>query len=193
MPSRFETLQDPDVVRLAQVGSLEACDELVRRYRGAVLVVATQVLRSQEAAQDVAQEAFLTALRALPQLQDPAKFPSWLYAITRRRAQRVSMRGPGRREITSLDLERLAGAYDHDDCEPGPLDIVLRTEAQDYVRLLLADLTPELQITLCLFYYERWTAVRIAEFLSLPLTTVKWRLRAGRTHLSRRLKTLLEE
>src|ERR1051326_3962070 len=81
LQNRLQGLSDAEVAEVAQLGSLEAYDELVRRFRGAVLMVARQLLDSRQAAEDVAQEAFLLAFEGLAQLQDPAKFPSWLYAI----------------------------------------------------------------------------------------------------------------
>ena len=72
-----------------------------------------------------------------------------------------------------------------------PLDLVIRAEQQEAVRALFAHLAPDYEIVLLLFYYEQWPAVRIAAFLSLPLTTIKWRLRYGRKQLTPHLTRLL--
>src|SRR5207253_4867108 len=90
--NRFQCLDDAAVVEIAQMGSLAAYDELVRRFRGAVLLVVGQIVSSREGAEDVAQEVFLLAFGGLSQLQSPAKFPAWLYAIARHRARRVARR-----------------------------------------------------------------------------------------------------
>src|SRR5262245_6444660 len=86
----FPLISDEELVVGALLGDLGAFDELVRRFRGAVIAVAEGVLGSREAALDVAQEAFLLAFKALPQLDDAARFPAWLCAITRNRARRVA-------------------------------------------------------------------------------------------------------
>ena len=192
MRRRFQFIEDRELVEIAQLGSREACDELVCRFRGAVLLVARQNLNSVEEAQDVAQEAFLCAFRALPQLADPAKFAGWLYAITRNRARRVGLRERRNEPTEDMQLERLMAVYS-DVGTADPLDAVLRAETDAAVRALLCDLPPEIRMVLQLYYYEQWQTTRIAEFLSLPLTTVKWRLHAGRTRLSRHLTALLEE
>jgi RNA polymerase sigma-70 factor (ECF subfamily) len=64
--------EDVLVVLAAMAGDLEAFDELVRRYRPAVLAVAYQVSGSWDDAEDVTQETFLTVLKALPTLREPA-------------------------------------------------------------------------------------------------------------------------
>jgi RNA polymerase sigma-70 factor (ECF subfamily) len=188
---RFQFVADRELVEIAQLGSMEACDELVTRFRGAAVLVARQVVGSPELAQDVAQEAFLCAFRALPQLEDPTKFAGWLYAITRNRARRVGMRERRNEPTEDAHLERLVTTRDGHGADP--LDAVLRAETEATVRSLLCDLAPEIRIVLQLYYEEQWSTAQIAEFLSLPITTIKWRLHAGRTRLSRRLSALLEE
>ncbi len=191
---RFEYFAERLLVEMAQRGSLEAYDELVYRFRDGVLLVIRQRLSggdSMELVQDVAQETFLLAFRALRQLRDPGKFAGWLHTIARHRAQRMTRRrdpsccAPWEREPASLDGLTIEPA---DTQREGPLASVLRVERQETVRSILADLSPECQIVLQLFYYEQWTAASIAEFLSVPLTTVKWRLRYGRKQIQERLQ-----
>src|SRR5579859_4223299 len=86
--THFPNISDEELVLGAVLGNPRAFDELVRRFRGAMIFIAQRELGSREVAEDVAQEAFLLAFEALPQLQDPARFAGWLCAITRRRAQR---------------------------------------------------------------------------------------------------------
>src|SRR5438067_2252887 len=90
--SYFPRIGDAELVLGALIGDLEAFDELVRRFWNAVVVVARQELRTREAAEDVAQDTFLIAFKALPQLDDPEKFAGWLCAIARHRARRVGLR-----------------------------------------------------------------------------------------------------
>ncbi|MCC6444192.1 MAG: hypothetical protein IT210_12155 [Armatimonadetes bacterium] len=85
-------LDNESLVMSALVGNMAAYDELVRRFRGAVIATARQIVGCHDTAEDVAQEVFLLAFKALPQLGTPAKFPGWLYAITRNRARRIAAR-----------------------------------------------------------------------------------------------------
>src|SRR5512143_4207533 len=80
---------DEILVVAAIIGGWGAFDELVLRYRPAV-VRAARMLVSVDDAEDAAQEALLLAFKALPSLEEPRKFPAWLHAITRRCAIRFS-------------------------------------------------------------------------------------------------------
>ncbi len=64
-------------------GEVEAFGQLVRKYQRPLVGVACQLLRSREDAEDVAQEALLTAYQRLAQLQDGSKFRAWLFVILR--------------------------------------------------------------------------------------------------------------
>src|SRR5215210_3314699 len=97
-----EETPDELLVVAAILGDLSAFDELALRYRAAVVRTA-QAIVGREDAEDVAQDALLLAFKALPSIEEPAKFAAWLSAITRRRAlrfgKRESLHKAGRVEI----------------------------------------------------------------------------------------------
>jgi RNA polymerase sigma-70 factor (ECF subfamily) len=182
----FPEIPDDELVLIALLGNMASFDELVRRYRGAVIRVAHQVVGSRTAAEDVAQDAFLLAYKALPQLQDPANFAGWIYAITRHRARRVAGR-EGRSETVDLsDLDRLILDY-CPEMTLNPAEEVLRRSERALIPTALRSLPQEHRIAMELRYFEEWPVARIAEFLSLPVTTVKWRLHTGRQMMRRYL------
>src|SRR4030095_11148460 len=83
--------ESPDelLVVAAILGNLEAFEELVVRYRPAVVRLARTIV-GDNYAEDVAQEALLLAFKALPTIEEPTKFGAWLSAITRHRALRFN-------------------------------------------------------------------------------------------------------
>lgn len=176
---------DEALVLGALLGNPRAFDALVGRFRGAVLFVAQQELGGREAAEDVAQEAFLLAFRALPQLQHPAKFAGWLYAITRRRAQRVGVQERRTEPAEPAQLESLLAQRDAP--AVSPIEVCVQNGERNDVAAALQQLPPDYRTVLHLRYYEEWPVARIAAFLSLPNTTVHWRLHHGRDLLRRRL------
>ncbi len=113
------------------------------------------------------QDAFLIALRALRNLDDPARFGPWLATIVRNRARRLAREG------------RRCGPLDHDaHYTPAP-----PCEAEAMIRAL-----PEgIRESMGLYYLEGWSVGEIAALLERPATTVKWQLHAGRALLKRRM------
>src|SRR5690242_17931735 len=87
----MERSESPDelLVMAAILGNLDAFEELVVRYRPAVVRLARTIVGVDDA-EDVAQESLLLAFKALPTIEEPRKFPAWLSAITRNRALRFS-------------------------------------------------------------------------------------------------------
>src|ERR1051325_11952421 len=83
--------ESPDelLVIEAILGNLEAFEQLVVRYRPAVVRLARTIVGSDDA-EDVAQDSLLLAFKALPGIEEPRKFGAWLSAITRHRALRFS-------------------------------------------------------------------------------------------------------
>src|ERR1041384_7655992 len=84
--TRSET-PDELLVIAAILGNLEAFEELVVRYRPAVVRLARTIVGSDDA-EDVGQDALLLAFKALARIEEARKFPAWLSAITRHRALR---------------------------------------------------------------------------------------------------------
>ena len=177
---------DAELVVAALAGNTQAFDVLVNRYRRAMLTVAQQILRNYADAEDVVQDAFLRAFEALPQLTDLNRFGAWLHSITRNCALRyhknVSRYQP--QEDMEIHLNRVS-----DTSAADPAHIVEQELTQQGVRDAIQGMPDDYQVVIQLYYWAEMPQKRIAEFLSLPLTTVKWRLHKAKDML----KTLLEK
>jgi RNA polymerase sigma-70 factor (ECF subfamily) len=168
-------LPDEVLVMAAMVGDIHAFDTLVLRYRPAVVRVAQSIV-GPELAEDVAQEALLTAFKALPTLEEPKRFPAWLQVITRHKALRFGQRERSLSErqmaLDRLLLERSASLS-------RPM-LNGQPDRSREVKQAVEHLPPDVALVLKLRYYDEMPIKRIAEFLALPLTTVKWRLHRGK-------------
>ena len=177
---------DAELVVSALAGTTQAFDVLVNRYRRAMLAVAQQIVRNPADAEDVVQDAFLRSFESLPQLTDLNRFGAWLHSITRNRALRyhkkISRYQP--REDVEFHLNSRS-----DTSAADPARIVEQELTQRAVRDTIQDLPDDYQVVIQLYYWAEMPQKRIAEFLSLPLTTVKWRLHKAKDLL----KTLLEK
>ena len=155
---------DAALVRAAQRGSGEAVDELFRRHWPAAHRAAWLVVHDAAAAEDIAQEAFLSALRALDRFDRRRPLGPWLHRIVVNRAIDWS-RARALRPETAADALPESGATD------ATPDI-----GEDVVSAL-ADLGPEHRAVVVLRHLLGYTPGEIAAMLDLPRGTVNSRLR----------------
>src|SRR5215218_3367437 len=155
---------DSALVRAAQRGDAEAVDELFRRHWPAAHRAAWLVVHDAAAAEDIAQEAFLSALRALDRFDRRRPLGPWLHRIVVNRAIDWS-RARSLRPETAADAVPEAAA-------PGEA-----IELGDEVVAALADLGPEHRAVVVLRHLLGYTPGEIATMLDLPRGTVNSRLR----------------
>jgi RNA polymerase sigma-70 factor (ECF subfamily) len=177
-----EKLPDEILVGLAILGDLRSFDVLALRYRNAVLRVA-QVYGHTEFAEDIVQEALLIAFKALPTIDEPTKFAAWLYAITRHAALRMSQ-SESRKNQNRVDLDELLLTQSAALARPF---VEAETFETAWVRAAIAELGEDYRLILQLRFYDEMSLKRIASFLSLPLSTVKWRLHRAKQLLKEKL------
>jgi RNA polymerase sigma-70 factor (ECF subfamily) len=164
------------LVRDAQRGSSAAFEQLFRRhwpraYRAALLVVGDAA-----AAEDIAQESFLAAVRALDRFDRRRPFGPWLHRIVVNRAIDWSRARSLRRELTA----------DH-----APEPQAPERDAPEHAHGLaagLAELAPEHRAVIVLRYLLDYTPGEIAELLDVPRGTVNSRLRRGLDRLETSLR-----
>jgi RNA polymerase sigma-70 factor (ECF subfamily) len=177
-------LADEVLVVAAILGDLEAFNELALRYRPAVVRLAQTIIGRNDA-EDVAQDALLLAFKALPSIEDPARFAAWLMAITRNRAWRFGRQKrahrAGRIEFDELLLERLMAL-----AQP----FVENQDANEEMKLAPENLPADYALVLRLHFYDDMPLKRIAAFLGVPLSTVKWRVFRGKKLLREQIEIL---
>jgi RNA polymerase sigma-70 factor (ECF subfamily) len=120
----------------------------------------------------------------LPSIEEPSKFASWLYAITRHVALRMSkrMRAEMRKRV---DLDEVLLEYSDALARPFAPPETFETA---WVRAAIDLLDHDHRLLLKLRYYDEMPLKRIAGFLDLPLSTVKWRLHRAKQLLREQLK-----
>ncbi len=178
---------DAELVVAALAGNTPAFDVLVNRYRRAMLAVAQQIVKNATDAEDVVQDAFLRAFEALPQLTDLNRFGAWLHSITRNRALRY-YRNTSRYQLQE-DMEPHLNRVS-DTSAADPARIVESESTQQAVRDAIQSMPTDYQAVIELYYWAEMPQKRMAEFLSLPLTTIKWRLRKAKEMLKANLEKL---
>jgi len=172
---------DEVLVVAAIVGDLAAFDQLVLRYRAAVVRLAQSIV-GRDSAEDVAQDALLLAFKALPSIEEPRKFAAWLSAITRHRALRL-----GKSESTQKSRLLALDEVLIETLDALTQPFVDRLE-DDEVRTALESVPADYALVLKLRFLDEMPLQRIAAFLGVPLSTVKWRLHQGKKLLRKQLE-----
>jgi len=153
--------------------------ELARLHYPLEYRYAFRLCGSAEEAEDLTQQAFLTAYRRLDQLRDRESAKAWLCAILRNTfLTRVCSRRPPR----MVPLQLVAEPADE-----LPHDVVVDS---DELQQILNELPEEFRTPLILFYFDEFTYREIAEQMNVPIGTVMSRLARAKSYLRRRLETM---
>lgn len=175
---------DEVLVVAAIVGDFRAFNALVERYRRAVIRIAERIVGKTDA-EDVAQEAWLLAFKALPSIEEPAKFGAWLKVITQHRAlrwkQNEQRRRERRQEVDVFLLEQIHALHNDDK---------QHEQWKEQIEFALARLPDDYALALRLRFLDEMPLKYIAAFLDVPLSTVKWRVHKGKQLLQNLFDTL---
>lgn len=153
-----------------------AFNQLMRNFQQMAFAVAYSKLSDVQLAEDVTQEAFLTAYKRIDQLRDPSAFPAWLKRIVMTHADRIT-------RIEHPIIEPIETQYDLATTIPGPEDMLEETELRDRVQIAI-DALPEKERDVTRDFYIKGESQReISEKMDIPLATVKKRLQYAREHL----------
>ena len=174
------------LVERSRSGDLKAFEELVRRFQGMACGCAYSVLGDFHLAEDVAQDAFVEVYRRLGGLRDPAAFPGWLRRIVLTQCNRMTRR----KRVATHPVD---GAKDVPSNRPDPAQIVEHTELRERVLQAVRALPAGQRMATTLYYIDGYSQAEVAEFLEVPLTTVKKRLHDARRKLRERMTDMVED
>ncbi len=185
---------DLELVRRAQRGERGAFDLLVLRYQHKVIKLVARLLRDPSEAEDVAQEAFVKAYRALGSFRGDSAFYTWLYRIavnTARNTMAARQRRPLAYEADLGESEQsvVEARMRHIDT---PEATVLSDEINRTVNHAVEELPEDLRTAIILREVEGLSYEEIAEAMDCPVGTVRSRIFRAREAIDRSLKPLLD-
>lgn len=183
-PAQREAATAALLVARAKAGEPQAFDALVRRYRKRIFAFALHLSGSESEADDIVQDVFLRAYRALDQFEGRSEFFTWVYRLTLNRALDVR-RARARRSESSIDDStdpRIERAIEVDSPNDPRRAAELR---QTYARVLRAldALPPEMCATVVLVALQGLSNAEAAVVLGCSRGTIGWRLHEGRKRL----------
>jgi RNA polymerase sigma-70 factor (ECF subfamily) len=187
---------DLSLVQRAQRGESGAFDALVRRYQHKVVKLVMRYVRNPTEAEDIAQDAFIKAYRALPRFRGDSAFYTWLYRIainTAKNSLAARARNPVR-----LDAD---GGGDDDD-RPGleermidaatPEALALTEEIRATVNAAIDQLPEDLRTAIMLRELEGLSYEEIAKTMDCPVGTVRSRIFRAREAVDERLREIFD-
>jgi RNA polymerase sigma-70 factor (ECF subfamily) len=186
---------DRQLVERAQRGDKHAFELLVAKYQRKLGRLLARFIRDPAEVEDVTQEAFIKAYRALPAFRGDSAFYTWLYRIGINTAKNYLM-ALGRRAPTSTEVE----AGDAEGFEDGeqlrdintPESVLLSTEIARTVNATIEELPEELRTAIQLREIEGMSYEDIARIMDCPIGTVRSRIFRAREAIAERLRPLLD-
>ena len=189
------TDDDQQLVKRVQNGDKRAFDLLVLKYQHRILGLVVRFVHDPHEAQDVTQEAFIKAYRALANFRGDREVYTWLYRIAINTGKNYLVarnRRPPSSDVDSNDAEFYDGEHGLKDMA-SPERLMLRDEIDDTVQRSIKQLPEDLRRALTLREFEGLSYEDRANVMQCPVGTVRSRIFRAREAVDKALRPLLEE
>jgi RNA polymerase sigma-70 factor (ECF subfamily) len=186
---------DQDLVERVQKGDKRAFDLLVRKYQHKVVGVISRYISDWSECQDVAQETFIRAYRAIQSFRGDSQFYTWVYKIATNTAKNhlVSQgRRPPTDDVSIDDAVQLDGGARLKD-RATPEHELLRQEIEQTVFAAVEELPEDLKTAITLREVDGLSYEEIAETMNCPIGTVRSRIFRARDAIDQKLRPLLSD
>ena len=192
--SKYSEQLDEDLVARVQRGDKSAFDFLVIKYQHKIIQLVNGYIKDPSEAQDVAQEVFLKAYRALGSFRGEAAFYTWLYRIAINTAKNYLLSRSRRSssfEVDIQDAEAIENAPQLQGMDT-PERHLLNEEIVDTIKTAIENLPEEMRIAIMLREFEGMSYEEIAVAMDCPVGTVRSRIFRAREAIDSKLNPLLE-
>lgn len=184
---------DKKLVKRVQKGDKGAFDLLVLKYQHKIVNLVMRYVRDPELAQDITQEAFIKAYRALPRFRGDSAFYTWMYRIAVNTAKNhlaAQRRRPMNVELDMQDPEQydLHAKLKETDTPEG---VALSNELRELVERAIAALPEDLRTAIILRELEGMSYEEIAQTMECPVGTVRSRIFRARDAISKKTGSLI--
>lgn len=192
--NKYSEQLDEELVLRVQRGDKSAYDFLVIKYQHRIIQLVNRYIKDPSEAQDVAQEAFIKAYRALADFRGEAAFFTWLYRIAINTAKNYLLsrsRRSANYQVDIQDAEALENAPQLQGLET-PERELLNQEIIDAINASIEELPEDMRTAIVLREFEGMSYEEIAEAMDCPVGTVRSRIFRAREAIDNKLNPLLE-
>jgi RNA polymerase sigma factor (sigma-70 family) len=184
--------KETDLELIASVlnGNTAVYSELVKRHQRFVFTLAMRYAKNREDAEEIAQDCFIKAYRALGTFKQTSKFSTWLYTITYTTA--MTFLRKRRLQTDSIDADENAIQLENQisDYNANSID---KTSAHVYLYKAIDQLLPDDAAIITLFYKGEQSLEEIGKALNMEPATIKVKLHRARTRLKEKLQHMLKD
>jgi len=183
---------DQGLVRRVQQGDKAAFDLLVIKYQHKIVHLVNRYVKDPSEAQDVAQDTFIKAYRALGDFRGESAFYTWLYRIAINTAKNYLLSRSRRHseyEIDVQDAEQVENAPQLKDMDT-PENMLMNEQIVEVIRSAIEKLPEEMRIAITLREFEGMSYEEIAEAMDCPIGTVRSRIFRAREAIDAKLDPL---
>jgi RNA polymerase sigma factor (sigma-70 family) len=179
-------LNDNELISKVLSGDQQAYAGLVSRYQNYVFTLVLRFTKNREDAEEVSQDIFIKAYRALADFRGASKFSTWLYTIVNTTC--ITFLRKKRLEVHSLDNEKVFEVADSQDSGMRA-NLVEQKSRVSMVNNAIKMLSTDDAEVITLFYKGEQTLEEIAQILGIEANTAKVRLHRARTRLKEKMET----
>lgn len=187
------TVTDKQLVARVQKGDRRAFDLLVVKYQHRILALVNRFVSDHAEAQDVTQEAFIKAFRALPAFRGDSAFYTWLYRIAVNTAKNHLISRGRKTPTTDVDWDDAALFSDEDKMRDTdtPDGLLQRDQLKAVVFSAIDALPEELKVAVTLREIDGLSYEEIAQVMDCPIGTVRSRIFRAREAIDRKMQPLM--
>lgn len=188
---------DFELVKLVQQGNKRSFDLLVIKYQSRVISIVGRFVKDPSEAQDVAQETFIKAYRAIKSFRGDSAFYTWLYRIAVNTAKNFLVAKKRRPGGNGIDM-----ALDDDDQPNDGIDAlhdietpeskIMHDELKNIIDAAITSLSEELRTAICLREFDGLSYEEIADALDCPIGTVRSRIFRAREVIDEKVKCFMQ-
>ncbi|MEQ3693790.1 MAG: RNA polymerase sigma factor RpoE [Alcanivorax sp.] len=188
-----QTASDQQLVARVQKGDRRAFDLLVLKYQHRILALVGRFISDHAEAQDVTQEAFIKAYRALPSFRGDSQFYTWMYRIAVNTAKNHLISRGRKTPTQDIDLDDAAYFADESNMKDvnTPDALLQRDQLKSVVFAAIEELPEELRRAVTLRELEGMSYEEIAETMDCPIGTVRSRIFRAREAIEKKMRPLL--